>query len=239
LDNIPGATAQIKVFTIVNGDAESLVSMLSTLFGATATGGQFGVQQAASVQADGSIVPLRFAVDSRTNSILATGSSSDLTIVEAILLRLDESDIRERETQVYRLKNAPALDVANSINQLLQAERAVQEQGVRSAFQQIQEEVVVVGEPVTNSLIVTATPRYFDEIRRIIDELDRRPPMVMIQVLIAEVQLNNTDEFGVELGLQDSILFDRSLLGDLITTTSSTQTPQGNTVVTTTNQVIQ
>ena len=239
LDNIPGATAQIKVFTIVNGDAESLVGMLSTLFGATATGGQFGAQQATSIQADGSIVPLRFAVDSRTNSILATGSSSDLTIVEAVLLRLDESDVRERETQVYRLKNAPALDVANSINQLLQAERAVQEQGVRSAFQQIQEEVVVVGEPVTNSLIVTATPRYFDEIRRIIDELDRRPPMVMIQVLIAEVQLNNTDEFGVELGLQDSILFDRSLLGDLITTTASTQTPQGNTVVTTTNQIIQ
>lgn len=239
LDNIPGATAQIKVFTIVNGDAESLVNMLSTLFNATSTGGQFGVQQAASVQSDGSIVPLRFAVDTRTNSILATGSAADLTIVEAILLRLDESDVRERETQVYRLKNAPALDVANSINQLLQAERAVQEQGVRSAFQQIQEEVVVVGEPVTNSLIVTATPRYFGEIRRIIDELDRRPPMVMIQVLIAEVQLNNTDEFGVELGLQDSILFDRSLLGDLITTTNSTQTPQGNTVVTTTNQIIQ
>ncbi len=243
LDNIPGATSQIKVFTILNGDAESLVSMLSALFGQATNAGQFGGgqfgTQGASIQSDGSIVPLRFAVDNRTNSILATGSSSDLTIVEAILLRLDESDVRERETQVYRLKNAPSLDVANSINQLLQAERAVQQQGVRSAFQQIQEEVVVVGEPVTNSLIVTATPRYFDEIRRIIDELDRRPPMVMIQVLIGEVQLNNTDEFGVELGLQDSILFDRSLLGDLITTTNSTQTPQGNTVVTATNQIIQ
>ena len=38
--------------------------------------------------------------------------------------------------------------------------------------------------------------------------------MVMIQVLIAEVRLNDTDEFGVELGLQDSLLFDRSLLDD-------------------------
>ena len=36
--------------------------------------------------------------------------------------------------------------------------------------------------------------------------------MVMIQVLIAEVRLNDTDEFGVELGLQDSLLFDRSLV---------------------------
>ena len=37
--------------------------------------------------------------------------------------------------------------------------------------------------------------------------------MVMIQVLIAEVTLDNTDEFGVELGLQSSVLFDRSLVG--------------------------
>ena len=42
--------------------------------------------------------------------------------------------------------------------------------------------------------------------------------MVMIQVLIAEVRLNDTDEFGVELGLQDSLLFDRSLLGQTFTT---------------------
>ena len=34
--------------------------------------------------------------------------------------------------------------------------------------------------------------------------------MVMIQVLIAEVTLSDQDEFGVELGLQDGLLFDRS-----------------------------
>ena len=44
----------------------------------------------------------------------------------------------------------------------------------------------------------------------------------MIQVLIAEVTLRNTDEFGVELGLQDSVLFDRSLLGNLSRTTTTT-----------------
>jgi hypothetical protein len=34
--------------------------------------------------------------------------------------------------------------------------------------------------------------------------------MVMIQVLIGEVRLGDADEFGVEFGLQDSALFDRS-----------------------------
>ena len=49
----------------------------------------------------------------------------------------------------------------------------------------------------------------------------------MIQVLIAEIALGNTHEFGMELGLQSSVLFDRSLLGDLLTrtTTTTTSTP--------------
>ncbi len=48
----------------------------------------------------------------------------------------------------------------------------------------------------------------------------------MIQVLIAEVELDNADEFGVELGLQDSVLFDRSVLSDLLETITTTTIEQ-------------
>ena len=34
--------------------------------------------------------------------------------------------------------------------------------------------------------------------------------MVLIQVLIAQVTLNDDEQFGIELGLQDGLLFDRS-----------------------------
>jgi len=52
------------------------------------------------------------------------------------------------------------------------------------------------------------------------------------------VNLNNFHEFGMELGIQDSLLFDRSLLGDLVqtTVTSAVSTPAG--VVTTTQENI-
>ena len=55
-------------------------------------------------------------------------------------------------------------------------------------------------------------------------------------VLIAEVQLNNTDEFGVQLGLQDSVLFDRSLLSDVQTISSTTQSQTAGGAVTTVTQ---
>ena len=138
----------------------------------------------------------------------------DLAVVEAILLRLDEGDIRERNNVVYRLNNASAQDVSEHAQQLAAnaaAGRSSKPKLTISPFEQIEREVIIVPELASNSLVVSATPRYFEDVRSIIEELDERPPMVLIQVLIAEVRLNDTDEFGVELGLQDSLLFDRSL----------------------------
>jgi len=237
LDNLPAAEAQIKVFTVVNGDATNLSDMLKTLFtGQSSTSGQQGIFPMLQTTAGGSensLVPLRFGVDTRTNSVIASGTMADLHIVEAILTKLDDGEVRHRKSVVIRLKNSPATDVATTINQFLTTERQILQQagpGLTSAFEQIEREVVVVAEPVTNSLVLSATPRFFEEVRGIIDQLDARPPMVMIQVLIASIELGNTNEFGIEIGLQDSVLFDRSVLSNLQTT--STTVPNGTTTQT-------
>ena len=232
----PGAAAQIKVFRIVNGDATAVANMLRSLI---PTGGPPGPPLAPPAEGESALIPMRFSVDTRTNSIIAVGAPSDLRIVEALIIRLDEEDVQQRQTAVYRLKNAPAIDVAQAINDFLRSQRQLQlaAPGVLSPFQQLESEVVVVPEPVSNALILSATPRFFKEIADLIEKLDSPPPQVMIQVLIAEVQLSNNDEFGVEFGLQDSILFDRSLLaGNLTTITQTLQqsTPAG--IITQTTQ---
>ena len=72
--------------------------------------------------AETSLAPLRFSVDTRTNSIIAF-----LPVLRAIcessalLMRLDEKEFSERRNMVYRLKNAPATDVANAINNFLRS----------------------------------------------------------------------------------------------------------------------
>ena len=241
LDQPPAAVAQVKVFALEEGDADALAQLLQQLFGQQAAGGQQAGQPLIVGEGEGSLVPLRFAVDMRTNSIIAAGSEADLAIVEAILFRLDEGDIRQRVTNVYRLKNAPAEDIALTISEYLRSERDVQQvtPGLLTPFEQIEREVVVVPEIVTNSLIISATPRFYKEIEELVRKLDEPPPMVLIKVLIAEVALNDTDEFGVELGLQDSVLFDRSLLGDLLTTSTTTSTSTAQGVVNTTQDLIQ
>src|SRR5205807_9480913 len=57
--------------------------------------------------------------------------------------------------------------------------------------------------------------------------LDRTPQQVLIQGLIVEVALTNTDEFGMEFGLQDSILFRRSAIPAPVTVSTTTLTPGG------------
>jgi general secretion pathway protein D len=140
-------------------------------------------------------------------------------------MRLDDSEVRQRKNFVFRLKNSYAKDVAQAVDQFLTKQRQMQREqtpGMTSAFEQIEREVVVVPEIGSNSLILSATPRFFEEVKTLVDQLDIRPPMVMIQVLIARVDLDNTDEFGIELGLQDGLLFDRSILSGIQTISTST-----------------
>src|SRR5690606_9341538 len=81
-----------------------------------------------------------------------------------------------------------------------------------------------------------ASPQYFDQILNMAKQLDREPPQVMISSLFVEVTLDDTDEFGIELGFQDPVLFTRSLADPPVTISISNTSPNG--VVTTTQQII-
>jgi len=245
LDRPASAVAEIKVFELARGDATAMAGLLSQIFNTTTGGGTGNNQQTqtgtrpitiAGSESAGTQIPLKVSVDVRTNSIIATGSAEALKVAEAILLRLDQSDIRQRETIVIRLKNSKAEDVAQAVNEFLTSRRDVAQADttVVSPFEQIEREVVIVPELGSNSLIISATPRFFPEIKQTVEKLDEAPKQVIIQALLVEVGLDNTDEFGMELGLQDSILFRRSALASLsdIVTLNNTTTNLGTQTTT-------
>lgn len=225
LDRLPNAETLIKVFEIVNGDAQTLLDMLEALFGTDDTGqNQGGTSlnslplQAAAASDGQTLVSLRFSADLRTNTIIASGPAGDLQVVEDLLNRLDTQDDLGG-AQVYRLSNAPALDVADAITTWLDGlnDLASNDPRINNGVSSSNRGIVVVPEVVSNSLLVTARPEYQAEVERIIRALDRRPPMVKVKCLIAEVDLTTLEEFGVEVGVQDSLLFDRGTLVDAAT----------------------
>ncbi|MFO0948178.1 MAG: secretin N-terminal domain-containing protein [Planctomycetota bacterium] len=223
LDVLPEAQSEVKVFTLENSDALTMVQTLRSLFAqlqgasnqvsVTAPTGTIGPPTATGGTEGGSpLIELTFSVDERTNSILVSGSRQQLEMVEAIVIRLDGSDIEGRKTEVYRLKNAGAVEVASALTLLLEQQtNLAQLQEGLSLKQQIEQEVVVVPETISNSLLISSSPRFYDKLIALIEKIDAAPPQVVIQVLIVQVDLENNEELGVELGLQDSILFNRGI----------------------------
>jgi len=222
LDTLPAAETQIKVFQIINGDAQTLLDMLQNLFNGDAqqAGAQAGQGttnlsqlplQGASATDGATLVNMRFSIDPRTNTIIASGPAGDLQVVEDLLNRLDEAAVNQRQMFVYRLSNAPALDISDAINTWLDTRGTVNDEDPRAlgGVNQTNREVIVVPEVVSNSLIISALPEYYAELQQVIRALDRRPPLVKVKVMIAEVNLDALEEFGVDLGIQDSLLFNR------------------------------
>jgi general secretion pathway protein D len=158
------------------------------------------------------LIELRLTVDERTNSLVVAGARSDLDVIEAMIDKLEATDIQRRQNEVVQLKNASAADVATALTTFLgNSITVISAGGQLTPFQEIEQQVVVTPEPITNKLLISATPRYFQEVMRLIAELDAEPPMVMIQVMLAEVDLTGNEEFGVEIGLQSPVLFQRGV----------------------------
>ena len=222
LDQPTNAVADIKVQTLENADATAVAELLLTLF-PEPDEDELGIQVAGSGDAGSSLIPLRVSVDTRTNSLVIVASRDVMTVVEAILYRLDAGDLRDRQIEVLRLRNNPAQSIADAINQFLQSQRdlLLLDPDLISSTELLQQEVIVTPEPLSNNLIISATPRYFEQIRNLALELDREPEQVVIQALLVEVTLEDTDELGMEIGFQDPVLFDRSLLADVVTITET------------------
>lgn len=249
LDVPPDAQSIIRVFTLRKSDPVNIANMLQRLFVGTATGG--GVQGTVGVLGGGGaqalggaalgqprplqitlggytpegapLIDLRISVDERTNSLIVVGSQNDLAVIEAIIFKLEDSDVEPRRFETYRLKNALAADVAAALNSLLPAALTAEKVGAGTGvYQDLQRNAVIVAEPITNTLLVSATGWYFQEVMRIIRQLDTLPPQVVVQALIAEVTLTGSEEFGVEIALQEPIIFSRGLSADGTTFQSST-----------------
>lgn len=59
-------------------------------------------------------------------------------------------------------------------------------------------QVTVIPDPNTNSIIVVTSPEYADVIRQILGQLDKIPEQVMIETIIVEATLDASDKLGVD-----------------------------------------
>ena len=217
LDASSPQEAKIKVFPLKNASARAMADILTQMFRMTAsatTTSQRTIQYtlvrpggtndaASATLGTAEQAALTVTVDPRTNSLLVGGTDHYVQMVEQIIESLDASTANDRRTEVVRLKNTQAADVALAVRTFLDQERLRVTQvlgadAVGAAQQMLEREVAVVGETNSNTLLLSASPRYFTQVLQLITELDKSQPQVMIQVLLAEVSLTSGSDLGLD-----------------------------------------
>jgi general secretion pathway protein D len=58
-------------------------------------------------------------------------------------------------------------------------------------------QTIIVPDQATNALVIRTAPPNFPVLQETIDQLDVRPPQVLLEVLIAEVELDRASQYGV------------------------------------------
>jgi type II secretion system protein D len=172
---------------------------------------------------------LTVTIDLRTNSLLLGGTDHYVGLAAHIIEELDSSPALERITKVYRMKNAQAKEVEIALKNFVEQERqrvtllggeslgasgggagGTTQQSVGTALagetvqQLLEREVAIVGETNSNTLLLSASPRYFERFETIITALDEPLAQVLIQVILAEVTLDKSSELGVQWAVSGS-----------------------------------
>ncbi len=217
-DRIRPITSEIRLFPLINSDAKTMVEQLKEIFKTEGGGGGDGtaqsqivfgttgseVEQLASVGQE-----LRFAADTRTNTLIAAGAPVYLTMVEDLVRFLDSQAAENRVSTVYNAKFRPANDLATAVKSFIEQEINIlgesdtEESRVRRQERQVSVEAVGDVEKGSSSLMVGTSARSYERTMDLIQSLDRAEPQVMISVLIAEVSLTDDVELGVEIAGQE------------------------------------
>jgi tetratricopeptide (TPR) repeat protein len=107
-----------------------------------------------------------------------------------------------RTTATYKLRNVAAADAVRAVTSALGSASTGEKQGgTRGGFHPENDELpILVVEPVTNTVLVSAKPAEQQRIAELLAALDKEPQQVVAQVMVVEVPREFIDRAGLNVG---------------------------------------
>jgi general secretion pathway protein D len=175
-------SGDLEIIKLEYADARDVVQIIEGLEGKSPKGGRQDV---------------RLISDSRTNSILLSGTDSKVLKIKTLVSYLDTPIESEGATQVVFLRYAKAKDLLPILQGggFAKKGKAKAKKGGPSSGVV---ELNVQADESTNALIITAPPAVAKNILAVIRKLDIRRPQVLIEAVIAEIAIVADAEFGVQ-----------------------------------------
>ncbi|MGH8378807.1 MAG: type II secretion system secretin GspD, partial [Gammaproteobacteria bacterium] len=174
-------SSEVEVIPLQNASASDVVQVLNSLLQ-----GQQGMEAGP---------PLKLVADSRTNSILVGGDKSDRLRIRALIARLDTPS-ETGNTQVIYLRYAKAKDVADELKSYVQ-DMQKQTGPNPTAGGGGQQNVSLIPDDRTNSLVITAPPKIMRAVQDVIAKLDIRRAQVLLQTIEAELTSDQSAQLGI------------------------------------------
>ncbi len=184
--DIAGTGQQISVIPLEYADSKKFSTLLETVF-KTAVQPKKG-QPATTV---------RIVADERTNTIITLASEVDTLRIKQLIKLLDKDTPRGKDKiRVYYLENASAEDLAQVLQDLPSKEKGAPAKGQKTPV--VSDQVRISSDKATNSLIIMADKEDYAVLEEIIKQLDIPRPMVFLESLFMEVNVEENFRLGVD-----------------------------------------
>lgn len=192
-----GASRTIEVVRLTHANADDLARQLIAAMQGTESSGESVSRHLqrvgtglSSLPSDMIVVPVPNA-----NSVVIVGTPSQLSQTREIIALIDvESPVEFGRLNSIFLKYMSAEEAATTLNALL-AKTVTGDKASRIAIEH---------NSANNALIVEAAPQDFELVRKLVNDLDRMPQQVMVEVVIAEISLDEGMDLGIELATIDA-----------------------------------
>ncbi|MDB5302987.1 MAG: putative type secretion system protein, partial [Phycisphaerales bacterium] len=193
LESDPAAENTFFIHRLKNAQASNLQSVLNTLFGATNGGGSTsGTSRSGNNSLSGSSSP--FGSNSSSGSPFGGGSSGG---IGSSSRSGGTGSGSSRGSGSFSSGTNGSNPFGNGSNTNGGGSQQLSSNSSRAATE-LTGQVFVVADLDTNALIVTTASKYKEQVLKIIEELDRPVPQVLIKVLIAEVTHDNAADWGID-----------------------------------------
>ncbi|MEQ1894411.1 MAG: secretin N-terminal domain-containing protein, partial [Planctomycetota bacterium] len=167
-------------------------------------------------------VESKILVYARNNSLLVMAMPDDMPRIKDLIARLDVDVIEpERNFHVYSLQNVKAKDLQEVLDEFLSgAERLSGNTtggtggrptgggdaggGAAGGSARTSNEVVVVADEGSNSLLIAANKTRYEEVLELLRQLDKRQDQVLIESALIELSGTDFRDIGFEWALADT-----------------------------------
>jgi len=189
---------KLKELDIISGTSTSGVSRRIT--STSNKPAKAGGAQPSGAQQDKFKEEPQVVVVEATNSLLVNATPEQHLQVATIIAYVDcETLERAINYRIYPLENQAPEDIAGILQKLVQEVVKDKEGKIEKTIQKQEDQIIIVDDEKSFSLIVYANKKNQEWISKLIEQLDKRRPQVLIDTTLVEIEA--TDAFNYDLQL--------------------------------------